>query len=787
MNKTEEITVSIFKDLFKSTDVPYIVTLKNSLDRIKIGKSKDVVNAIRLSDDKDERTNLKKRLPCILFAGEFVERKKSGLQKHSGLMVVDFDKFPGDKEMKKQFKALTSNKHFVSVFVSPSGNGLKGVIKIPKCEPKDHEQYFKEFQKTFNFDYFDISNCNVDRVCFESYDPNIYINYDAEIFEPQLKNEGYNVHEKVPLILLSDESKIIDLIMSWNWSKDFVDGQRNNYILDLAGAFCEYGINESTAYNYIFNNIVIGDFTENETRTTISSAYRIRSFGTKYFEDYTKLGNIKKDLKYGKDVVIKKHAITEQVFEEIKEENEQIDFWYFGKEDTVKINVLKYKLFLEGNGFKKYFPADAQKPTWVKIKSNIVNETSVEKIKDFVLNYLMDRKEIQVWSYVASFPNLFAENYLLMLDTIELMMLKDLKNKSFIAYQNGILEVTSQGANLIDYLDVDGYIWKDQIINRDFMPMDDNSNDYKQFINNISGGNPLPIECAIGYMLCTYKNKTKNKALILNDEIISDNPEGGTGKGLLVQGLANIRRVSVLDGKSFDDKKSFPYQTVSQATQILVFDDVKKNFDFETKFSLVTEGITLERKNKDAIKLTVEESPKLCISTNYAIKGEGNSHDRRRHELEISQFYNKDYSPFDEFDTELFDWSILEFQKFDNYMVECLQSFLKLGLIKQHAKNIKLRKFIAESSMEFYEWASEDDNLSFDVRHNQKVIFNKFTDDYPDFKRWLTQKKFNAWISKWGTLNGVKFTKGHSQNERWIELISKEDMDEFNVTNKEPF
>ena len=85
----------------------------------------------------------------------------------------------------------------------------------------------------------------------------------------------------------------------------------------------------------------------------------------------------------------------------------------------------------------------------------------------------------------------------------------------------------------------------------------DHSNEYQKFIYNISRQQPESIEAVIGYLISTYKNKMNNKAIILNDEVISDNPEGGTGKGLFVQGLKQIRKVSILDGKSFDDKKSF--------------------------------------------------------------------------------------------------------------------------------------------------------------------------------------------------------------------------------------
>lgn len=765
----KQTKISIFKDLFKSTDVPYIITLAQCLERIRVGKNKDLIQSIQKANG-DERANLKKKLPCIVFSGEFIERKKTGLKEHSGLMVIDLDKFKDQSELNNAIETLKSNKHIVTVFISPSGSGIKGVVRIPKCDAKTHEKIFKEFHKTFNYSNFDISNCNVDRVCFESYDPNIYINYNAVEFNPVIEEVGFTITERSSKIPIKDDGRIIDLIMGWNWTKSFVNGQRNQYLLDLASAFCEYGVQKQSALNYINNNVVIGDFSESEVNSVVNNAYKLRSFHSKYFEDYKTISNIKKDLKSGKDYVIEKYNLDEQTFTELQEEIEHDDFWYYVK-DKIKIDPLKYKLFLERNGYKKYFPNETQKPTWVKIVSNIVSETSTEKIKDFVLDYLLEREEIDVWSYCANYNNLFSEQYLLMLETIELLMLKDQKDKSYIAYNNGILEVTKSNLNLIDYIDVDGYIWKNQIIKRDFTPSKSVENEYKTFINNISNNEPLPIECSIGFLLCTYKNKMNNKAVILNDEVISDNPEGGTGKGLLVQGLRQIRRVSILDGKSFDDKKSFPYQTVSQETQILVFDDVKKNFDFETKFSLVTEGMTLERKNKDAIKLTVEESPKMVISTNYAIKGEGNSHNRRRHEIEISQYYGNHLTPFDEFGRQLFDdWETGDFVKFDNYMVRCIQTYLKYGLIAQEAKNIKLRKFIAESAMEFYEWATDEDNLRSGIRLNQKTLFNNFVEDYPDFKRWLTQKKFNIWLKKYCNHIGVEFDMGKTNNERWFEI-----------------
>ena len=771
----KDTKISIFKDLYKAKDVPYIVLLETSLKRIKDGKSKDFVNYLRTLDFEKYQIE-KKKLPCICFNGQFKERSKNGLIEHSGLMVVDFDKYPNVDVMFNHLETLKLNKHIVTLFLSPSGTGIKGLVKIPKCDANTHEKYFKEFDKIFNYDYFDKSNCNVDRVCFESFDPGIYINYDAEVFAPILNDEGYSVNEKPPLVPINDEMIIIDKIMDFAWKKDFKDGERNSFVFDLAGMFCEYGISENTAEGYLFNNVCIfnNDFTEHEAKNAIKSAYRKRKFDCKYFEDYQKINKIKIDLKKGKKDVIETYNISEDIYNEIKVVSEAEDFWFINEKNKIGINSLKFKLFLEGNGFKKYFPEGGQKPTWVHIKSNIVTETSVEKIKDYVLNYLIDRKEIEVWNYCASFSNLFSETYLLMLESIELLMLKDTVNTSYIAFLNGILTITKNSFELKDYIDVDGYVWHTQIIKRNFTKSNSIENDYKTFITNISNKDPRPIESVIGYLLCNYKNKMNNKAVILNDEVITNNPEGGTGKGLFVQGLKQIRKTSILDGKNFDDKKSFPYQTVSQDTDILVFDDVKKNWDFESKFSLVTEGITLERKNKDAIKLSVEDSPKLVVSTNYAIKGEGNSHDRRRHEIEISQYYGKDLTPYDEFKRELFDdWNDEEFNNFYNYMVKCIQIYLGKGLIKQNAINIKLRKLMAETSMEFYEWITESANIPFNKRNDKNEFYEMFKNDYEDFKKWLNLRTFTLWVQKYASYSGYEYKQGRSNGIRWFEIVNK--------------
>ena len=58
---------------------------------------------------------------------------------------------------------------------------------------------------------------------------------------------------------------------------------------------------------------------------------------------------------------------------------------------------------------------------------------------------------------------------------------------SYIYYKNCAVKVTKENKVTIDYLDLGGYVWKDQVIDRDFELCDSFDCDYKTFVKNISG------------------------------------------------------------------------------------------------------------------------------------------------------------------------------------------------------------------------------------------------------------------------------------------------------------
>jgi hypothetical protein len=219
---------------------------------------------------------------------------------------------------------------------------------------------------------------------------------------------------------------------------------------------------------------------------------------------------------------------------------------------------------------------------------------------------------------------------------------------------------------------------------------------------------------------------------------------------------------------------------------------VRKHFDFERLFSVVTEGLTLEKKNKDAIKIPFSRSPKIAITTNYAIKGAGNSFARRKWELELHQYYNKNFTPLDEFGKLMFgDWSDDDWCEFDNYMIGCLKNYLRTGLVKTEFVNLKIRQLSAETCHEFIEWCGLVDgqdratNIDSGIRLYKNDLYYNFIDEYPDYgpkaKMTISRTKFYKWLISYSMFKeGVMPEEGRDQLGRWIIFKNKQDSDNQN-------
>lgn len=320
---------TIFKNIFSKE--PHFITVDKALERIKLGASKGLVLDIRLALDKEKANKLKLNLPSICFSGKFgPDRKDEQLVEHSGFIVLDFDDIADLRD--KQTEII--QKDFVyACWVSPSGNGLKALVKI--ADGKKHREHFQSLQEIFP--EIDRSGINVSRVCYESFDPDIYVNEKAVVFTKAKKIEKIVVNE----IESIDDAENFRRILKWLTNKNdaFVTGERNTYIFKLASACCRFGINEEAALSLISAEyLVSNDFTMSEMRGAVKSGYRAnRAIAGSAILQKEKLVN--RTTNY--EIDVKKEFVDE------KEGNYRVEDVVYG------IDVKDKALLINQNGFDK--------------------------------------------------------------------------------------------------------------------------------------------------------------------------------------------------------------------------------------------------------------------------------------------------------------------------------------------------------------------------------------------------------------------------------------------------
>lgn len=265
--------VTIYRNIFDNT--PNYITVDRALERIRTGRSEAQILSIREQLDKERADNLKKNLPSVCFSGKFTERKDDCLVEHSGFIVLDFDNVEdiGDKKHE-----IIQHDFIYACWVSPRANGVKALAKI--ADGKKHREHFEALREIFPD--ADKSGVNESRVCYESYDPYIYINTEAKPFKKTVKVDRVIEKQRVNV-----SREVYEKILVWlsNSGSAFVTGERNLFIYKLASACCRFGIDQADATELIQTDFLTDStFSTNEADRAIKSAYKSNNFNTAHFE-----------------------------------------------------------------------------------------------------------------------------------------------------------------------------------------------------------------------------------------------------------------------------------------------------------------------------------------------------------------------------------------------------------------------------------------------------------------------------------------------------------------------
>ena len=273
--------------------------LEGVFDDIKLGSYESLIKPLHKMVEEGNikgynvaKLSLPAITPCALFNGQ---RIIPNMVRYNRLIILDFDKLTAE-ELKRLKTIICLCAYTFACFISPSGKGLKVFVCV-STDASEHRFAFlavQQFYKALTGVEIDPSGKDINRLCFVSYDPELYCNSEAEIFVPlQGAGEGWPpVMPNSPVLLCENTIDIPtwathqpvshhdtqSLTEKIQRCKDyverhcsFVEGQRHTFVFALAIQFRCVGFDE----NFVLTELLQGyNFNEDEVRGCVKSAYR---------------------------------------------------------------------------------------------------------------------------------------------------------------------------------------------------------------------------------------------------------------------------------------------------------------------------------------------------------------------------------------------------------------------------------------------------------------------------------------------------------------------------------
>jgi hypothetical protein len=227
------------------------------LNAIKEGKFNKEITQLREAASEEEKGRIKNSL--LAFTPSVVlntGRKFTEGDSYNGVIHLDYDKLDDVAGAIEKIKSL---EYTYSCFVSPSGDGIKVFVRVSN-EMEQHKDAFNTLRNYYDKAVgreSDKSIKDLNRLCFVSSDPELYLNEESEVFD----------YTTISMTRTPEEL--------WEYTsrkQTFTLGNRNNFIYSFACNTNREGLNIEEVKSYC-SSMTDATLTYQEIEKTIRSAY----------------------------------------------------------------------------------------------------------------------------------------------------------------------------------------------------------------------------------------------------------------------------------------------------------------------------------------------------------------------------------------------------------------------------------------------------------------------------------------------------------------------------------
>jgi len=442
--------------------------------------------------------------------------------------------------------------------------------------------------------------------------------------------------------------------------------------------------------------------------------------------------------------------MVQNMFKQLLSQAMELKFWERNDKGNYSTHNKKLIHFLVLNGFYIHKTTnnnpdstnDVEETRIVQIKENVVQMVSPREVRNFVLQFMEEKYiDLKVQNMILK-SIYFSPEKLSSLTQITMNTSTATQKSQLYFFNNKVVSITPKEIVAHQYKEVNNVVWKSNIIKHNFdlqanyftiekdssdnwkieiannnskyfkvlintsrMFWQKETNDKHEDINNFNiTGDKLTEEengiqqlqlinkmYCIGYLLHKYKDEANSYFVLGMDKKMGTSikdSNGGSGKSFQIKGLYHfLKNKLTISGRTIlkDDPK-FMFDGVTDATDIICYDDLPQKYDYNQIFSVVTEDLTANHKGGKKIYISFEDSPKLCATTNFVPDDITASLKRRLLTYQCSDYYHEKSEEYhetrkikDSFNGEtLFgkDYSEKDKNNDFNFMLQCLQFYL---------------------------------------------------------------------------------------------------------------
>ncbi|MDD3194383.1 MAG: CHC2 zinc finger domain-containing protein [Paludibacter sp.] len=435
--------------------------------------------------------------------------------------------------------------------------------------------------------------------------------------------------------------------------------------------------------------------------------------------------------------------------------------------------------FLQNRGFGRYRKPDGNFQ-FIQIEHPVVKNVDHNDVRDFVIEFtkVVANENVLEMLYRGGVQYLGPDK-LSNLNWINPNFEDPTRDSQRFYFKNKCWEVTSGEIKELEYTGVSYNIWTDQkhdfpAVKHDLPVIDVSLNDgefdysispygkkcqFLQFLINASnftwrkeekirnGDLDIRIDpeelyenklhlisklAAIGYMLMSAKDRSIARAVVAMDGMQSEvgQSRGRTGKSLIGELFKQVVPSIYINGKKGDlETDTFIWDELTEKTKIVFMDDVRTNFNLEFLFANITGDWAVNYKGGRRMTIPFHKSPKIYITTNHALNGEGSSFTDRQYIIAFSDWYNDTHKPIDDFGNQFFDeWDFEQWNLLWNLMANCVQVYLKYGVIQAPQERIAIRQQRQKMGETFITWAEE--YFSDESKLGQRLVKKNIYEDF---------------------------------------------------------